>query len=105
MILLNFLIVTKLILLVVLQIILITIAKPLLFLVIVFIYLRSNGLTKKRDYLPSQNNPELINTEFDKYLAVTPAQVQAVANKYFASTNRTVLEVRAVAGKPTGGTR
>ena len=57
------------------------------------------------DHTIFQNNPELINTEFDKYLAVTPAQVQAVANKYFAPANRTVLEVQAAAGRPMGGTR
>ena len=50
-----------------------------------------------------QNNPELVNTELAKYMAVTPAQVQAVAKKYFTPENRTVLEVKAGAGRPTGG--
>ncbi len=39
------------------------------------------------------NNPELINTEAERFLAVTGAEVQAAARKYFAPRNRTLLEV------------
>jgi zinc protease len=36
-------------------------------------------------------DPNLINTQEARYAAVTPAQVQAVAKKFFAPTERTVL--------------
>lgn len=36
-------------------------------------------------------DPNLINTQEAKYAAVTPAQVQAVAKKFFAPTQRTVV--------------
>jgi predicted Zn-dependent peptidase len=35
----------------------------------------------------------LLNEEADRYLAVTLADVQRVAKQYFASINRTVLDV------------
>ena len=38
-------------------------------------------------------NPEEINTLLDRYAAVTPAQVQAVAKKYLTAERRTVLAV------------
>lgn len=38
-------------------------------------------------------DPDLINTEADRFLAVTAGQVQAVARKYFVHSNRTLLEV------------
>jgi predicted Zn-dependent peptidase len=38
-------------------------------------------------------NPELINTELDRLLAVTPAQIQAAAKKYFVPEKRSVLEI------------
>ncbi len=44
-------------------------------------------------------NPGYINTEMDAFLAVTPAQVQAVAKKYIDPTKRTVLDI-----VPAGGT-
>jgi zinc protease len=40
------------------------------------------------------NDPELINREAERFLAVTAEQVQAVARKYFVRRNRTRLEVR-----------
>ena len=46
-------------------------------------------------------NPGLINTELDRYLAVTSARIQAVAKKYLAADKRTVLEI-APAPKPAG---
>ncbi len=36
------------------------------------------------------NDPDLINTQFDKIAAVSKADVQRVANKYLKATNRTV---------------
>jgi zinc protease len=39
------------------------------------------------------NDPELINTEANRFLTVTAGQVQAAARKYFVPGNRTVLEV------------
>ncbi|HZP80153.1 MAG TPA: pitrilysin family protein [Chthonomonadaceae bacterium] len=41
-----------------------------------------------------QNDPNLINTEMERYMAVTPEQIQAVARKVFTPENRTVIEVR-----------
>ena len=38
-------------------------------------------------------NPDYINTEMDEFLAVTPAQIQAVAKKYLDPAKRTVLDI------------
>ena len=38
-------------------------------------------------------DPELVNTELNRFLAVTPQDVQRVARKYFVPDNLTVLEV------------
>ncbi len=38
--------------------------------------------------------PELINTDLENFLAVTPAQIQAVAKKCLTPDRRTVLEIR-----------
>jgi len=38
-------------------------------------------------------NPELVNTELDRYLAVTPADIQRVAKDYFVPQHATVLIV------------
>ena len=38
-------------------------------------------------------DPELLNTELDRFLAVTPEDIQRVARKYFVPENATVLEV------------
>lgn len=45
-------------------------------------------------YTIADGNPELINTELDRILAVTPAQIQAAAKKYLTPEHRAVLEVR-----------
>ena len=45
-------------------------------------------------------NPELINTEPERFLAVTAEQVQAVARKYFVQSNRTLLEVNLGPDRP-----
>lgn len=45
-------------------------------------------------YTVTDNNPELINTELDAMLAVTPAQVQAAAKKYLTPQHRAVLEIQ-----------
>jgi predicted Zn-dependent peptidase len=39
-------------------------------------------------------DPSLINTELDRYLAVTPAQVRDVARRYFDMANAAVLYIR-----------
>jgi predicted Zn-dependent peptidase len=51
-------------------------------------------------YAVTDNNPELINTELDAMLAVTPAQIQAAAKKYLAPQNRAILEIQPA---PQGG--
>ncbi|HWX40599.1 MAG TPA: pitrilysin family protein [Blastocatellia bacterium] len=38
-------------------------------------------------------DPSQINTEIDRYLAVTPEQIRSVAQKYFGTVNRSVLYV------------
>jgi predicted Zn-dependent peptidase len=38
--------------------------------------------------------PQMVNTLLDHYSAVTPAQVQAVANKYLTPNQRTVLAIQ-----------
>ena len=45
-------------------------------------------------YTIVDGNPELINTELDATLAVTPAQVQAAAKKYLTPQQRAVLEIQ-----------
>ena len=44
-------------------------------------------------------DPSLINTEMDRYLAVTPRQVQDAARKYLDMTNAAVLYIRPANGK------
>jgi predicted Zn-dependent peptidase len=38
-------------------------------------------------------DPQLLNTELDRFLAVTPEDIQRVARKYFVAENVTVVEV------------
>ncbi len=38
-------------------------------------------------------DPELVNTELERFLAVTPEDIQRVARKYFVSENLTLVEV------------
>jgi predicted Zn-dependent peptidase len=40
-------------------------------------------------------DPSLINSELDRYLAVTGDQVQVVARRYFVHANTAVLNIRA----------
>lgn len=55
---------------------------------------KSKDLAEKLGYdTVILNNPELINTEADRFLAVTAEQVQAAARKYFVRKNCTLLEV------------
>ena len=39
-------------------------------------------------------DPDLVNTELDHYLKVTPADIQRVAKEYFVSQHATVLLVK-----------
>jgi predicted Zn-dependent peptidase len=51
------------------------------------------------------NDPNLINTQFEKIAAVTKEDVQRVANKYFKATNRTVgITMPAKAAPPPAST-
>lgn len=43
------------------------------------------------DYYTYKHSTNLINTELDKYMAVTKADIQRVAKTYFLKTNRVVL--------------
>jgi predicted Zn-dependent peptidase len=38
-------------------------------------------------------DPSQVNTEIDRYLAVTPEQIRSVAQKYFGTVNRSVLYI------------
>jgi zinc protease len=51
-------------------------------------------------YTIFDNNPELINTELDAMLAVTPEQVQAAAKRYLTPDKRAVLEIAPAPGGP-----
>jgi zinc protease len=42
------------------------------------------------EYTVAYGDPSLINTQFQKFAAVTKADVQRVAQKYLKTTNRTV---------------
>ena len=42
----------------------------------------------------ADGDPSLINTELDRILAVTPAQIQAAAKKYLVAEKRAVLEIQ-----------
>ncbi|HUI76389.1 MAG TPA: pitrilysin family protein [Bryobacteraceae bacterium] len=51
-------------------------------------------------YALADGKPELINTELDAMLAVTPAQIQAAAKKYLSADRRAVLQIDPA---PAGG--
>jgi zinc protease len=44
--------------------------------------------------------PELINTDMEKFLAVTSAEMQAAAKKYLTPERRSVLEILPAPPKP-----
>jgi zinc protease len=48
-------------------------------------------------YAVADGKPELINTELDAMLAVTPAQIQAAAKKYLTTDRRAVLAIQPAA--------
>ncbi|TAM82494.1 MAG: insulinase family protein [Acidobacteria bacterium] len=50
------------------------------------------------------NDPDLINSAAERFLAVTAEQVQAVARKYFVHSNRTILEVSPHQNGPVAAT-
>ena len=66
---------------------------------------RSLGIaTRLTQYAIFYNDPGLINTQFDKYSAVTKDDVMRVANKYLKPTNRTVaITVPAKTSAPSAG--
>ncbi|HTG15238.1 MAG TPA: pitrilysin family protein, partial [Blastocatellia bacterium] len=45
-------------------------------------------------------DPSLINSDIDRYLAVTPEQIREAARRYFGVANRSVLYIRPAKGKP-----
>jgi predicted Zn-dependent peptidase len=38
-------------------------------------------------------DPELVNTELQRFLSVTPEDIRRVARKYFVQENKTLVEV------------
>ena len=44
-------------------------------------------------------DPSLINSDIDRYLAVTPEQIREAARRYFGVANRSVLYIRPAKGK------
>jgi zinc protease len=54
-------------------------------------------------YAVADGKPELINTELDAMLAVTPAQIQAAAKKYLAADRRAVLAIQPAPGAQKEG--
>jgi zinc protease len=50
--------------------------------------------TALAEFTMFDGDPSLINTELDRYLAVTPEQVKEAARKYFGTANRTVLYIK-----------
>ncbi|MDQ2947347.1 MAG: hypothetical protein M3Y27_15680, partial [Acidobacteriota bacterium] len=55
-------------------------------------------------YQLADGDPNLINTELDKMLAVTAAQVQAAALKYLTPEKRAVLSIVPAPKPPAGAT-
>jgi zinc protease len=51
------------------------------------------------EFATFDRDPSLINTEIDRYLAVTAEQIREVARKYFVPANTAVLNIRAVGGQ------
>jgi zinc protease len=44
-------------------------------------------------------DPSFINSDIDRYLAVTPEQIRGAARRYFGVANRSVLYIRPATGK------
>jgi predicted Zn-dependent peptidase len=53
-------------------------------------------------YAIADGSPELINTELDAMLAVTPAQIQAAAKKFLTPDKRAVMEIVPAPNPPPG---
>jgi len=53
-------------------------------------------------YAITDGDPSLINSELDRILAVTPAQIQAAAKKYLTPERRAVLEIQPAPGPQRG---
>ncbi len=63
-----------------------------------------NRATLLGKYELIDGKPEYINTEMNDFLAVTPAEIQAVARKYIDARKRTVLDIVPAEGAaPAGG--
>ncbi|HSO76251.1 MAG TPA: insulinase family protein, partial [Blastocatellia bacterium] len=52
------------------------------------------------EYTMFDGDPSLINSEIDRYLAVTPEQIREAAKRYFGATNRAVLFISPAKVKP-----
>lgn len=55
--------------------------------------------TMLAEYALFDGDPTLINTELERYLAVTSDEVKKAARKYFGTTNRTILYIKPTAAK------
>jgi predicted Zn-dependent peptidase len=77
-------------------------------------YIRSSSIVQMQSalgrarllaqYEVFDGNANLINSELETFLAVTPAQIQAVAKKYLTPEKRSVLEI-VPAPKPRTGAK
>jgi len=56
-------------------------------------------------YAITDGDPSLINSELDRILAVTPAQIQAAAKKYLTPARRAVLEIQPAPGPQRGASQ
>lgn len=52
------------------------------------------------EYTLFDGDPSLINSEIDRYLAVTPEQIREAAKRYFGAANRAVLFINPGKAKP-----
>ena len=66
-----------------------TVMRPVVAFVTAAVAGIAENLAQYYTYYQGQTN--LINTEIDKYLAVTPEDIKRVANTYFKPSNRVVL--------------
>jgi zinc protease len=55
------------------------------------------------EYALYDGDPELVNTEIQEYLRITPSQIRDAAARYLDTDNRTILDIVPAAGGETGG--